>query len=301
MMPAVWDHYTAMRWAICSAPFLDVHATRSSIVWPSSQLLEQWWTTSGIWPNEEFVVEGCEDPQLPIGRYFERLVAAFFDRHPDWQVIDRNVVLTADGRTLGECDLIVQNQLDGQCFQIELACKYYLGAAPNSDWSNWKGRNVRDTLLSKWNKLNDQLHLFDQPAGRDWLSANGIERIQPMGFLKGYAFVPRHELHRAKLPRWHHPRQHVGWYVHLNQWPHEQGSPRQWLILPKPWWLVFPDIAFDELEPHLLDNRAVDEQLHLLFKNKRYRGWLIAQIDAHEGRAIEVSRGMVVDNTWPRA
>jgi uncharacterized protein len=298
-MKEIWDHYSAMRWAICSPPLLDVHNHPTTGLWPSMQWFGELWEGADIVPGDLSIVGHSDDPSLPIGRYFESLVCAFFERHPDFVVVARNVVMVSEGRTIGECDLVVQSNLTKEFFHIELGCKYYLSAENRGDWSTWKGRNTQDTLQLKWDKLQQQLHLFELPVGRAWLEERGISRIQPMCLLKGYAFVPQRSLDRARLPKWHHPRQHVGWYLNLHEWPLEKNEIRQWILLPKAWWLVFPVVAFAEIADRLMDNRSLYEQLVVLFKSKKHRGWLVAQVMDQDGKALELSRGMVVDPTWP--
>lgn len=289
-----------MRWAICSSPLLDVHATQTRGRWPSIQWFQELWDSAQIRPEDLAELRIGDDPQVPIGRYFERLVGAFFELHPDYQVVAKNLVIVHMGRTIGECDLVIQHRTNQSYYQIELACKYYLGTQHSGDWADWKGRNVRDTLQTKWEKLQQQLQLFEHPAGKAWLQSLAIPKIETVCFLKGYVFVPWSELQRAKLPRWHHSHQHVGWYTHLHEWSAKDSTIRQWLILPKAWWLVFPDIDFALLEKQLLDGEMLYEQLHAMFKTKRHRGWLIAQVMEKDGKAYELSRGMVVDRTWPK-
>lgn len=293
------DHLRAMRWAVCSSPILEVHRSPAGTLWPTLDWFQQLWNSSE-WSAEQIDLH-LRDLQtdMPIGRYFESLVRVFFELHPDWELLHHNVVLFQEGNTLGECDLVIQSKVDGMIYHLELACKYYLGYPSQSDWGCWMGRNTRDTLELKWNKLEQQLGLLRTAPGVEWLQQQGITTYRTMAWLKGYVFVPSSEIIQPKLPRWHHPKLQVGCYMPLRVLRQMPDLPKQWLILPKSWWLVFPERSFAEIETYLLSANDLHDALLQQFKVFRHRGWLVAQVMESDGLAYELARWMVVDDRWP--
>ena len=121
------DHLRAMRWAVCSAPILEVKHSPKGTLWPSLDWFQHMWNVAD-WSEEQIELYLVDlQSNMPIGRYFEALVRVFFQHHPSWELLHHNVVLFQDGNTLGECDLVIQSKVDGMIYHLELACKYYLG------------------------------------------------------------------------------------------------------------------------------------------------------------------------------
>jgi uncharacterized protein len=293
------DHLEAMEWAIASAPMLDLRSGTLGAQWPDSRWFLDLWEG---FPERDRLEQWLADRSwkaATIGKYFEELVSAFFDLHPDWRIIGQHVVLQRGSRTLGECDLIVEDVIDKRIYHIELACKYYLSPHASKRWSQWIGRNTADTLDLKMNTLERQIQLLDTAEGKVWREEQAVAKVIKLIWLKGYCFVPRARITQPILPRWHHPQGAVGWWLNVDDWPIYENTPRQWLLLPKQWWLVFPKIVYTEVEEQLMDDSAVLFSLRQLFKKTPHRGWLIAQIGNHEDQAVELTRGMVVDAHWP--
>jgi uncharacterized protein len=291
------DHKSAMRWAICSAPLLEIKPNHSGAFWPTYSWFMDLWESADL-PSVVHLDEEVAE-NMPIGRYFELLVRNFFEYHPDWRVVANQVVLSADGQTSGECDLLIEDCHTRTLYHLEVACKYFLGSAQSSDWSNWKGRNTADTLANKMKKLETQSNLFTTAIGQLWLRENELPQVRKMVWLKGYLFVPMATMLKPKFPRWHCDRARVGWYLPLTALQHWPEQTKQWLILPKVWWIVFPNLSHAQIEDHLMNMSELSEQLRQMMMQHKQRGWLIAQVDCEDGQAVERTRGMVVDDRWP--
>jgi uncharacterized protein len=293
------DHLRAIEWAIASAPMLDIREGTLDAQWPDARWFLNLWEG---FPERDRLAQLLGERSwkaATIGKYFEELVGAFFDLHPDWRIIGQHVVLQQGTRTLGECDLIVEDLIEKRIYHIELACKYYLSARASSHWSHWLGRNTADSLEIKMNTLERQIHLLDTSEGKAWREEQALDKVTKLVWLKGYSFVHRTSIMKPTLPRWHHRQGAVGWWLSIDEWTCFENAPRQWLLLPKKWWLVFPMIAFTEVEEQLMDDAALLVAIRHLFKNTHHRGWLIAQIGNREDQAVELTRGMVVDARWP--
>lgn len=117
-----------------------------------------------------------------LGHYAEDLLAFWLDNAPHSRLLAREVKIRADdGRDVGALDFVAQ--LNGECYHIELACKYYGGAG---SLHTMFGLNVHDTLLNKQHKLQQQMVLSALPSAqrilRDFGSLHRVSVVRGMGF-----------------------------------------------------------------------------------------------------------------------
>jgi uncharacterized protein len=110
-------------------------------------------------PCEQWLPEDRTTRRL--GRYAERLLVAWLRRSRRFRLLGHGIALARDGRTLGECDLLVETA-GGAREHWELAVKCYLrspGAEPA-----WLGPNPADGLAGKLAAMRDrQLLLHRTP------------------------------------------------------------------------------------------------------------------------------------------
>ncbi len=100
-----------------------------------------------------------------LGKYFENLVAFYFDYYPDYELLAKGLQVQGEKGTVGEFDLIVKKLETGEIFHIETAVKFYLQyseAQADNDWSYWIGPACKDRFDIKLAKLlNKQCCLSD--------------------------------------------------------------------------------------------------------------------------------------------
>ena len=101
------------------------------------------------------------------------------------------IELRAEGRTLGELDLLVSGE--GEVWHLELAVKFYLCAPgrPGDAWSDWIGPNGRDRLDRKLDRMRDhQLPLGQSEHARSHLAALGLPApTRSAAVLHGVRFI----------------------------------------------------------------------------------------------------------------
>ena len=109
-----------------------------------------------------------------LGIYYETLWGFILQHLPDIEILAANLPVRNQQRTLGEYDLICQQ--DNNILHLELAIKFYLGL-PDGDTSlpssttQWMGPGLRDRLDIKLQRLfHHQLTLANLPEGKATIS-----------------------------------------------------------------------------------------------------------------------------------
>ncbi len=178
-----------------------------------------------------------------LGRYAETLLAAWLTLGPAPRLVAANLALRHAGRTLGECDFLVETA-DGRKLHWELAVKCYLHAdmqeARAGRLADFVGPNLRDRFDWKYAHLLDhQLRLTQREEfaalgrGGPWLAQM---------FVKGWLFY-RADLHAddtaASAPELaaEHGR---GWWITQADWTAfaERHGADGWSVLPRLAWLA---------------------------------------------------------------
>ena len=83
---------------------------------------------------------------MRLGKRFEQLVNWWFEASPEYTVVAKNIIVQGQERTLGEMDLILQDNETEQVIHLELACKFYLQTSSSRSWPNWIGMDPSDRL-----------------------------------------------------------------------------------------------------------------------------------------------------------
>ncbi len=231
-----------------------------------------------------------ERRRVPIGRYFESLIAYWLEQVPSVTGLRQNLAIHVAGRTLGELDLLFERE--GQLFHWELAVKLYLGTEDGCSEELWLGPRARDRLDKKLAKLHErQLPLFTHSEAQAALEELGLRGARSEMLVKGILFHPHHRWRRGLM---HHPPT-------VNA-AHERG-----------WWLRVRDagelamdhgLHYQELEkpdwlgPARKKNTVPAAQL---------KAWLHARLDRDSSPPLvavfddegkEQHRGFVVPDDW---
>ena len=167
-----------------------------------------------------------------VGRWFERVHLASLQTASGVEVLAANEALHADGRTLGELDVLYRHR--GCVVHREIAVKYYLAARPGRHPSCWIGPGRRDRLDLKLKRM--ATHQLELPSlARD--AGVWPERLpfpdRSEVLLLGALFSPPDA---PRLPEGAHPRaEHGRWYFASDFVARFGDGP--WRVLEKPWWL----------------------------------------------------------------
>ncbi len=141
-----------------------------------------------------------------LGPYFERLWLYWFRHNALYRCLAHNIQIQEDGKTLGEFDMIVQNQQTGVIEHWELAIKFYLGIPPLNNETHWFGPHQKDRLDLKHHHLVErQLKLSKQSLAKEYCRARGWEIGGTRLLSKGRLFYPLHgeAAHPSNIERQH--------------------------------------------------------------------------------------------------
>lgn len=216
-----------------------------------------------IWPRLPALLTSPGSPLLRLrpaarlGHYYEQLWLLAFALHPDYRVIDRDVLVKVDRRVIGSADFIVRHLPSGTLEHWEVAVKFYLGCGNGLE--DWIGPGKQDRLADKLARLeHHQLPLLSQPAGRQLCQEKGWTIARRRIVLQGRLYPPATGLPLpaplsadAPLGEWHrHSQLPAGHYRRLARTDWLAG--RDWRLLPR----YQPTAALD-WPRHLFD---VDQQ-----------------------------------------
>jgi len=240
------------------------------------------------------LLEKNQSPRL--GRYFEVLVGYWLREISGHEVIAQNLTVSDASRSLGEFDLLFRDQTTCRVMHWELSVKFYLKFK-----GQFIGPNPRDTFDKKINKVfGQQLRLSRLSEARSRLqSLIGDEPIYPKAFIRGRLFYPA-------LSDWRHPeiidgisRNHErGWWCYhseLDRWSARCDREHRWLILGRMEWMS----PVERGSPKgLLSSLALGVFVNDYF-TRAYQALMVAELEFSDGAWVEVSRGVVVDDSWP--
>jgi hypothetical protein len=284
-----------MAWAIGSSPLLDQPSADRSILWNGdhhgealrtfSNHMAEWSAISSL----ESKILG--DGHMRLGRRFECLVNWWFEAAPQWEVLAKNLVIQGAERTLGELDLVVKNREDEQTLHLELACKFYLQTNGSRSWQHWIGMDPKDRLDLKFEKLEHQLLLEEEPETKALLQEKHVQIDRSASWIKGWFFVHFRDALRAKLPLHAHDSASAGWWCKKSEWDSIWNTHSPWIIIPSEHWLR---IRHDGSAAVLISDT---DQLHEWVETKRHA--MVAQVKWHNNQWLETSRGIIVKDNWP--
>ena len=218
-----------------------------------------------------------------LGVYFENLWAFVFAHHPQYQLIARNLPLRAEGKTLGELDVVVRYLPDGVTEHWEIAVKFYLQVG-----HYWVGPGLKDRLDIKLAHTRDhQLPVIHQPAAHHLLQQQGIDIERQWTVMPGRRFRPLAES-SADAPWW------ADRHTFLDGFADQDW---EWLQLPKQCWLA-------PCSPTPVDSH-IDSRIDSQPNHRRIIGNLPPELFARGPLCVaamrgqkEVSRGFIVADDW---
>lgn len=285
-----------LAWTLLSPPLLartdrpQRHPLAASRWLAQPQHLADWLRQQDRAP-EALVNQLQAAPQQRLGRYYERLWQFALEQAPDLRLLGANLAVRDDGHTLGELDLLLQD--DDGLHHLELAIKLYLGPARQGP-HEWLGPGAEDRLSNKLRHLYEhQLPLSSSEQGRAVVRTLSPEPVQSALWLGGYLFYPWPG--ECDEPDGANPEHLRGSWLHRRNWPlyRAQGSGR-WQPLPRTEWLAparkeaadcWSESAFDAW----LETLAEDAFPQLLVRlEERASVW-------HEAERL-----FLVGDEWPR-
>jgi hypothetical protein len=228
-----------------------------------------------------------------LGRYYERLWQFALLAAPDVQLLAANLPVRRHGHTLGELDLLLQD--DEGVHHLELAIKLYLGPdqQPGTDAGNWLGPSSEDRLGLKLNHLaHHQLPLSSTPAAQALLADLTTQAPQAAAWLGGYLFYPWAT--DCTAPAGSNPAQLRGRWLRRSDWTRLATAEQRWQPLARHAWLAPARVAGQMLwSPQQLASWL--EQLPELAPAQ-----LLVRLEPNaEGEWCEGERLFLVNDLWP--
>lgn len=182
-------------WAVRSPPLMVI--PEQSCHWYNSDFYNGLFNSSGDWlPGLEHdpgkiqdIIDAEKDKRL--GNYFETLWASWIHASERFELIERNLQIIENGKTLGELDFIVFDRKNNKVWHWELAVKFYLGVGDTRQHKNWYGPAKKDRLDLKIKHLvNHQTVLCQHEVTKKVLDAKSIKVDGSAVILKGRLFYP---------------------------------------------------------------------------------------------------------------
>ncbi|AOJ01560.1 MULTISPECIES: DUF1853 family protein [Burkholderia] len=239
-----------------------------------------------------------------LGRYAECLLGYFVGHAPSLRLVAANLPLRLNGRTLGECDFLIETAR-GERLHWELAVKCYLCVAMSgaASLADFVGPNLADRFDLKRARLVDHQLLLTRRDEFASLGHAGPWRAQML--VKGWLF---HRVGDAKAngaiadpPEIDvdHPR---GFWVTRDAWPAfadaQRGRDVAWAALPRLAWLA----------PRAIDDATATQGPGALLAADA----VLAQVAGQPGPSLvaalardddavwrETVRGFIVPDDWP--
>ena len=222
-----------------------------------------------------------------LGHYFEQLIFFWLQHSERFIILVKNKPLRSDKKTLGEIDLIVQDQDTLNYEHWELAVKYYLAHYQNGV-INYIGPNANDYFHLKLEKLKEhQCKILESDEGKKLLSELEISDIKPKLLVKGCLYYhPKQESKSWENINVNHVK---SWWVYLKEVENFLSDDHHFALIHKNEWLSKP-----KTPEKLLSKKTCVEQLNESLK-KSPRGLCLA---CYENSEL-ISQGFVVHNNWP--
>ncbi|HTH59217.1 MAG TPA: DUF1853 family protein [Paraburkholderia sp.] len=241
-----------------------------------------------------------------LGRYAEELLGWFLLQSPFATLVAANVALRRGGRTLGECDFLVETSR-GRRLHWELAVKCYLHVGDGRGLlSDFVGPNLRDRFDLKLSHLLD--HQLRLSAREEFAVLGHPGPWLAQMFVKGWLFYPAASttgVDASPDPAELAPGHLRGWWVTHADWPAfaDSQAAAGWSVLPRLDWLAprrldaqpVVDPSVDSIAPPTTPQRLAER---IVRSNEPV---MVAAFPAHaeSGGYREQSRGFVVPDDWP--
>lgn len=235
-----------------------------------------------------------------LGKQFEDYIAFWLNLCPRFELVARNALVSASGRTVGEFDFLYRDR-QRQCdVHLEVACKFYLSKRNSRETLGFIGPSGYDRLNLKIEKLKLQMQLADTEEGAAVLAELGISNPERHVLVKGYIFHHYTEIVQAVPPRVASKGYCAGWYMFASEATHRFQDEAKWLPLPKSDWFSTIHVQRDDL--HVLSSIEMMHYVEHHFNSSPTpdtRSLMVAQVDLTDEGWLEMHRGCIVHNRWP--
>lgn len=225
-----------------------------------------------------------------VGQYFEGLVLYWLEHIRRLKIIARHHQLFEDNRTVGEIDILFQDE-DGVLTHWEIAVKFYLYfPEANATGSHYVGPNVKDSFEKKMRRLFE----YQLPLSQTHFP----EVARRQAFVKGMIFYHPTCALPTQLPERLSPTHLRGTWLRISElsWLTEQHGELLFLIREKPDWLSAS--LCNKADERLLSFEELQRQLETHFQEQT-RPILVSAFTCPQGICHEIDRVFIVSDSWP--
>ena len=210
---------------------------------------------------------------LRLGHLVERIVSLLIKASGNYEMLDENIQLIEDGRTIGEIDFIISDRDTQEVIHLELAYKFYLydPGISSYEMENWIGSNRNDSLREKLEKIKKrQFPLLYHEAARARLDGVEPDAISQRLCLLAHLFIPYQsdirflEAYKPAIQ---------GYYLNHEDFLGMDHSGKTYYLLEKREWGIDPSNnqrwdSLHQILPHLRKSMA-DNQSVLCWQNHK--------------------------------
>lgn len=237
-----------------------------------------------------------------LGKYFESLVEYWLEYSESKKLLSHNLQVFKGRNTIGEFDFIYRDLTDNKVYHLECAGKFYIAQKNVSEHLNFIGPNSIDNLDRKISKIvNEQIILGQTKEGREALIIDDIEEeVIPQILFKGYIFYYADLFFNNSfiIPKDSNPDHPKGWWIYTKDVDYFLSQKNsKWIVVERANW-ISKVILFDDSS--ILSNKELANKLKNYFSINTYP-LLISELKENNHNYFEeISRGFVVNNTWPK-
>lgn len=184
------------------------------------------------------------DFQLPtnvrLGHLAEKIVSELIKSSTNYEVLYENVQILEKDKTIGEIDIIIENQNTKQVLHVELAYKFYLFDPDISTEpiNNWIGPNRNDSLKEKLDKLKTkQFPLLYHNCTKEQLNTITINEVSQALCLLVSLYIP-YEYKANFNPTYQ--KAIKGYYVNFETFSNHDNPSKTYYIPTKKEWGMEP-------------------------------------------------------------
>ena len=210
-----------LAWAIASPPL--IMQPGEDCLWYDDVWYQNLYKTSQAWFDEQDIAPDELQEKLDsqkdrrLGRYFETLWAFWLEKSPRYELLEQNLALRDEGKTLGELDFLVIDKKSGKCLHWEVAVKFYLGVGELRQHNCWHGPGKKDRLDLKVEHLrNHQSVIARRSQTKQLLKEKGYVVDDCGVILKGRLFYPLENLNGIASPEGANPNHLRSYWITMS-------------------------------------------------------------------------------------
>lgn len=256
-------------------------------------LFNTWFNATNNFPHE---LTNFLDKQQTnrLGYYHEALWKFYFISNPQFNLIEHNLQVQKEGKTLGAFDFLIFDRGQQNFYHLEVATKYYL-QHKFEDKYYWLGPDLKDRFDLKATRiLNHQIQLGETPEGQNALKQLGINKYRKVVSISGMLFCRDESFPLTDNLAPEHMRSR---HVTIDEFSFSEDE-EMWVIVDKKDWLA--PISINNHELSSMDKTQLCKNIRDIFSQDP-TPLMVASLRINKKRVFvhqEHQRLFVTPNDW---